>query len=145
MKITIQESSENIETEILIKCKTVNEEIQRVILMLKSSEERILGTIDGINHFIEPKEIFYFESVDKKTFMYTQKQVLETTFRLYELEEKLDKLDFFRASKSTIINISKIKKLSPKFNGRLEALLENNEKLIISRQYVAIVKEILGL
>jgi DNA-binding LytR/AlgR family response regulator len=145
MKITIDESQDNLETEIVIKCKIVNEEIQRLILMLKSSEERILGTLNGANNFIEPKDIFYFESVDKKTFMYTQKQVLETPLRLYELEEKLDKLDFFRSSKSTIINISKIKKLSPKFNGRLEALLENDERLVISRQYVPIIKEILGL
>lgn len=145
MKITIDESQNNLETEIVIKCKMVSEEIQRLILTLKSSEERILGTLNGSNNFIEPKDIFYFESVDKKTFMYTQKQVLETPLRLYELEEKLGKLDFFRASKSTIINISKIKKLSPKFNGRLEALLENDERLIISRQYVPIIKEILEL
>ncbi len=145
MRITIDESQSNLETEVIIKCKTINEEIQRLILMLKSTEERILGVLDGTNHFIEPKDIFYFESVDKKTFMYTQKEVLETPFRLYELEEKLDKLDFFRASKSTVINISKIKKLSPKFNGRLEALLENDEKLVISRQYVPIIKEILEL
>lgn len=145
MKITIDESQSNLETEIIIKCKAVNEEVQRLIQMLKSSEEKILGIMNGTTHLIEPKDIFYFESVDKKTFMYTQAQVLETPLRLYELEEKLDKLDFFRASKSTIINISKIKKLSPKFNGRLEALLENDEKLIISRQYVPVIKELLGV
>lgn len=145
MKITIDESPNNVETEIIIKCKKTNEELQRLILMFKSSEEKLLGVMDGTTHFIEPKDIFYFESIDKKTFMYTQLQVLETSLRLYELEEKLGKLDFFRASKSTIINISKIKKLSPRFNGRLEALLENDEKLIVSRQYVPIIKEILEL
>ena len=145
MKITIDESPNNVETEIIIKCKKINEELQRLILMFKSSEEKLLGVMDGTINFIEPKDIFYFESIDKKTFMYTQLQVLETALRLYELEEKLGKLDFFRASKSTIINISKIKKLSPRFNGRLEALLENGEKLIISRQYVPIIKEILEL
>ena len=113
--------------------------------MFKSSEEKILGVAEGASHFIEPKDIFYFESIDKRTFMYTQSQVLETTLRLYELEENLAKLDFFRASKSTIINISKIKNLSPRFNGRLEALLENNERLVISRQYVPIIKGILDL
>jgi DNA-binding LytR/AlgR family response regulator len=145
VKITIDECPDNLETEIIIKCKKVNEELQRLILMFKSSEEKILGVIDGTTHLIEPKHIFYFESIDKKTFMYSQSQVLETPLRLYELEEKLAKLDFFRASKSTIINISKIKKLSPRFNGRLEVLLENDEKLIISRQYVPIIKEILEL
>lgn len=77
--------------------------------------------------------------------MYTKSQVLETHLRLYEIENKLSEGDFFRASKSTIINISKIKKLSPRFNGRLDVLLENEEKLVISRQYVPTIKEILGL
>lgn len=145
LKITIDESPNNSEVEIIIKCKVVDDKIQRIMSMIKSSEEKIFGIMDGATHFIEPENIFYFESVDKKTFMYTKSQVLETHLKLYELEEKLAKYDFFRASKSTIINISKIKRLSPKFNGKLEALLENDERLIISRQYVTVIKEILGL
>ena len=145
MKITIEESLDNEETEIVIKCSVVNDEIKNLIALLKSPEEKILGTLDGATHLIEPKDIFYFESVDKKTFIYTEYQVLETTMRLYEIENKLSKYDFFRASKSTVINISKIKNLSPRFNGRLDALLENDEKLIISRQYVPVIKEIIGL
>jgi DNA-binding LytR/AlgR family response regulator len=145
VKITIEEAPNYEEIEILIRCKQINEDIRRLLSMIKSSEERILGTLGEETYFIEPEDIFYFESVDKKTFMYTEKQVFETPFRLYEMEEKLSKQDFFRASKSTIINISKIKSLSPKFNGRLDVLLENNEKLIISRQYVPVIKEILGL
>jgi DNA-binding LytR/AlgR family response regulator len=145
LKITIDESPGYMETEIIIRCRTVTEELQRLILTLKSTEEKIPGTMSGATYLIEPKDIFYFESVDKKTFMYTESQVLETPLRLYEIEEKLARLDFFRSSKSTIINISKINKLSPRFNGRLEAMLENGEKLLISRQYVPVIKEILGL
>jgi DNA-binding LytR/AlgR family response regulator len=145
LKITIDESPANIETEIIIKCNVLNDELQRLVSLIKSTEEKIIGFIDGTMEFIEPSDIYYFESVDKKTFIYTSSRVLETHLRLYEIEEKLSKYDFFRASKSTVINISKIKELSPRFNGRLDALLENNEKLIISRQYVPIIKEILGL
>jgi DNA-binding LytR/AlgR family response regulator len=145
MKITIDEVPNHIETEIIIKCSSVDDEIKRLISMLKLSEEKILVLLDGTTHLIQPLDIFYFESVDKKTFVYTKNQVFETHLKLYEVEDKLSKYDFFRGSKSTVINISKIKKLSPKFNGRLEVLLENDEKLIISRQYVPIIKEILGL
>ena len=145
LKITIEESPNNTETEVIIKCSTINDELQKIIAMLKSTEERIIGFVNGTTHFLEAKDIYYFESVDKKTFIYTHSLVLETPMRLYEIEEKLAKYDFFRASKSTIINISKIKNLSPKFNGRLDVLLENDEKLIISRQYVHVIKEILGL
>lgn len=145
MKVTIDESPMHRETEIIIRCSEINEELQRIIMMIKSSEEKILGAVGGVTHFIEPKDILYFESVDKKTFIYTEVSVFETHLRLYELEEKLTKQDFFRASKSTIINISKIKKLSPRFNGKLDAVLENDERLVISRQYVPVIKQILGL
>ncbi|KOA18636.1 putative HTH-type transcriptional regulator [Clostridium homopropionicum DSM 5847] len=145
MKITIDESSDNKETEIVIKCSALDDNLKRLIEIIKNSDERIIGIINGTSNLISPTDIYYFESVDKKTFIYTETQVLETSMRLYEIEEKLSKYDFFRASKSTIINISKIKKLSPKFNGRLDALLENGEKLIISRQYVPVIKEILDL
>lgn len=145
MKITIDEAPDYKETEIIIKCNGINPEIQRLLSILKGSEEKIPGIADGTTTFLEPEDIFYFESVDKKTFIYTKSQVLETHLRLYEIEEKLGNQDFFRASKSTIINISKIKKLSPRFNGRLDVLLENDERLVISRQYVPIIKEILEL
>jgi DNA-binding LytR/AlgR family response regulator len=145
MKVTIEESPSQLETEIVIKCKGIDDNIKKLLTLLEGSEERISGFLDGEAHFIAPKNILYFESVDKKTFIYTNSMVLDTPLRLYELEERLGKYDFFRASKSTIININKIKKLSPRFNGRLEALLENDEKLIISRQYVPIIKSILGL
>jgi DNA-binding LytR/AlgR family response regulator len=145
MKITVDESPMHEETEIIIKCKAINEELQRVLSMLKNHDNKVPGILDNTTYFIDPEDIYYFESVDKKTFMYTKSKVLETHLRLYEIEDSLSKYDFFRASKSTIINISKINKLSPKFNGRLDAILENNEKLVISRQYVPVIKEILGL
>jgi DNA-binding LytR/AlgR family response regulator len=145
VKITIDESPEHSETQIVIKCSFIDNELKKLISLIKSSDKKIPGFLDGAAHLIEPKDIYYFESVDKKTFIYTKSQVLETHLRLYEIEEKLAQDDFFRASKSTVINVSKIKELSPRFNGRLDVLLENGEKLVISRQYVPVIKEILGL
>jgi DNA-binding LytR/AlgR family response regulator len=145
LKITLDISPDNSETEIVIKCQQVDNDLQRLISLLKNLDEKVPGTLNGATHFVDTKDIFYFESVDKKTFIYTKSEVLETPLRLYEIEDKLSRQDFFRASKSTVINVSKIKELSPRFNGRLDALLDNDEKLVISRQYVPIIKEILGL
>lgn len=52
---------------------------------------------------------------------------------------------FVRVSKSVILNVNKIKSLAPAFGGRYEALLKNGEKIIISRQYVSSLKEVLGV
>lgn len=53
--------------------------------------------------------------------------------------------DFFRVSKSVILNLSKVKSFSPSFNGRFEAVMKNGERIMISRQYVPLLKTKLGI
>lgn len=83
--------------------------------------------------------------MDNKVFAYLEKDVYETKYKLYELEDRLFRTDFFRASKSTVVNLAMVESLSPAFNGRFEACMKNGERLIISRQYVPVLKEKLGL
>ena len=71
--------------------------------------------------------------------------VYEVREKLYTLEGMLPVESFMRASKSAILNLNKVKSLSPAFGGRFEAVLDNGEKTIISRQYVPVLKERLGL
>lgn len=51
----------------------------------------------------------------------------------------------FRCSKSMVLNAEKIDYILPSFSGRFEAVLENGEKVIVSRQYVADLKRLLGV
>lgn len=140
MKIVINENEQFDEIEVEIKCKRVDDNLLKVIASLRSFDNKITGIKDGKVFVINISDIYYFESVDKKTFMYMNKDVYEVTLKLYEIEERYSGMDFFRASKSTVINIGKIKTILPVFGGKLEVILENNEKLIISRQYVPILK-----
>jgi len=145
MKIIVNEVEDIEDVEIVINCKTIDENVTRIISKLKALEEKITGNKDGKIFILDTNEIFYFESVDKKTFIYMDKEVFQTHLRLYELEERLKNTDFFRASKSTIINLRKVKNIVPMFGGRIEILLDNDEKLVVSRQYVPILKNKLDL
>lgn len=145
MKIVINESEDNEEIEVIINCKRIDENLLKVISSIRAFDEKITGSKDGKIFILDTEKIYYFESVDKKTFIYMNKEVYETSLRLYELEERFSNSDFFRASKSTIINLAKIKEIIPVFGGRLEVILENDEKQIISRQYVPILKKKLDL
>jgi DNA-binding LytR/AlgR family response regulator len=145
MKIIINEVKDIEDIEIVINCKTIDENVTRVISKLKALEDKITGNKDGKIFILDTNEIFYFESVDKKTFIYMDKDVFETHLRLYELEDRLKNTDFFRASKSTIINLRKVKNIVPMFGGRIEILLDNDEKLVVSRQYVPSLKNKLDL
>ncbi len=145
MKVIINEVEDIEDVEIVINCKTIDENVTRIISKLKALEEKITGNKDGKIFILNTNEIFYFESVDKKTFIYMDKEVLQTHLRLYELEERLKNTDFFRGSKSTIINLRKVRNIVPMFGGRIEILLDNDEKLVVSRQYVPILKNKLDL
>jgi len=111
----------------------------------KSGDNVLIGYQDNEIQRVNKEEIFYIETVDNKVFLYCENSVVESKQKLYELEELLGTKDFLRISKSTIINMSKIRTLAPAFSGRLEATLNNGEKVIISRQYVSVLKKNLGI
>ena len=145
MKITITEPGEVEEDEIIVRCRHMDQQLLKLIYAIKAGRERITALQDGDYFQVAPDEIYYFEAVDSKVFLYLEKEVYETKLKLYELEGIFRNTDFFRASKSCIVNPSKVKRLSPAFNGRFEALMRNGERVIISRQYVPVLKQKLGL
>ena len=144
MKIVIEELQDGEEDQIIIKCREMTDELMHILAMIKSHDALIAYDGNKI-HRIQPKEIYYIEVVDNKTFLYCKDKLFESKQKLYELESGLSKSDFLRVSKSVLLNLSKIKTLSPALSGRFEATLGNNEKVIISRQYVNNLKNILGI
>lgn len=145
MKITILDRADGEEDEVIIRCKQMDEHILKLVYALRAGQEKLTATKGTDIVQLLPKEIYYFEAVDNKVFLYLEKDVYETKMKLYELEERFRGTDFLRVSKSVILNLSKVKSLSPAFNGRFEATMKNGEKLIISRQYVSALKEKIGL
>lgn len=145
MKITIEDRPDGAEDEIIIRCKHIDEHLMKLVYALKAGQEKLTATRGTDIVQVMPGEVFYFEAVDNKVFLYLEKDVYETRQKLYELEERFRRTDFVRVSKSVILNLSKVKTLSPAFNGRFEATMKNGEKLIVSRAYVPALKEKLGL
>jgi len=145
MKITIENIPEGIEPEIIIRCNEPDDSLLQLIYSLTSTTKKLIGFTNLQTHIISPKDVFYFESVDNKVFIYCHEKVYESRLKLYEIESDYEHGDFFRASKSTILNMGKIQSVTPILYGRFEALLQNGEKVFISRQYVPVLKKKLGL
>lgn len=145
MRIVIEDAEDGKEEEIIIRCHEVDEQLMQLIYGLKMGKNKLACFKQGAIYMIGPTDIYYFEAVDNKIFVYGKEQVYETKYKLYEIEEMYSYTDFFRASKSTILNLAKIRNVAPIFNGRFEALLDNGEKIIISRQFVPELKNKLGL
>jgi len=130
---------------VLIQCPEITDEIRKLETLFLGSSQKFSCTKNYKTHLLDKRDIFYIESVDKQCFLYTADEMYETNLKLYELEEMLDAAGFFRSAKSQIINIAKIKFLCPDFGGRIEAEMENGEKIIISRQYAKSFRERIGL
>lgn len=145
MKITINEKPEIDEVDIIINCKAADEQVLKILSSLRTFDRTITGTKNAQTYLLSPDLILYIESVDKKTFIYCEKEVYESPLRLYELEERLLNDGFFRASKSTVINLSQVHSLIPDFGGRILLIMNNGEKSVVSRQYATNVKKKLGI
>ncbi len=144
-KVTINQIDTDKSEEIVINCYEINDEVLQIVEKLKKSETVLLGSKDSEMFQIELKDIYYIESVDNKTYICMQKNVFESKLKLYEIEELIRNTKLFRCSKAMILNLAKIRSVSPSVNGRFEAKLLNGESVIISRQYVPNLKKLLGM
>ena len=145
MKVTILEKKPEEENEIIIKCDYLDENLTKLINQFKNNKGKMNFYKDSKIVFVDPEDVLYFESVDDKVFAYTADNVYETKSKLYQLENDLPADSFFRANKAVIVNLNKIDSLAPVFGGRFEAALENGYRVIISRNYLNTLKELLGL
>jgi DNA-binding LytR/AlgR family response regulator len=143
LKVEIQEGCDTV--EVIIKCPKDTEEIRRIETLLHGFDQRVSNKKNGVTNFIDKRDILYFESVDKNCFIYTKDNFYETSLKLYEIEELLSENGFMRITKSQIVNIAKIESLCPDFGGRIETILENGYKLVVSRQYAKLLKKRMGL
>ena len=145
MKIHIHEDPKLIETEITIGCNRISTEVEKLISMLRVMDLKLTGRKDNQTYILDAAKVLYIDTVDKKTFFYTKKEVYETDLKLYELEEQLAALDFIRANKSSILNFNQIISIKADIDGKLLITMSNMEQLFVSRQYAPMIKKKLGV
>ena len=136
MDVEIEQVGRERKEQVLIRCHAVTEEVREIAAFVKSRQGSLTGTKDSRQYEIAVSDIYYFESVDGKTFLYTKDQVYETSYRIYELESMLRPKNFLRVSKSMLLNLMKIRSIQSALNGRFAAGLLSGEEVIISRSYV---------
>ena len=115
------------------KTKEVNE----ILDFFRKSSQRLSGRADGREVLFSIKDVYYFESVDKKTFAYLEHEVVRIDMRLQDLEQVFAGSGFIRVNKSAVLNVYKISSLKSEINMRVMALLDNGEQIQINRSYKA--------
>ena len=129
--------------EVLIRYAKINKRVKRLITLIQSFDTRIKCKEENAERYVNVSDIFYIESVDKRTFIYLEENVLRTDYRLYQLAENLADLGFVQISKSCVLNINALESIKPLINSHMEATLQNGERLHVTRKYLDNIKQAL--
>lgn len=148
VKISINIDPALTDMEIIINCGSITAETENIIAALRMANNQLTVIKDGQTHILDLSKIAYIETVDRKTFVYTENDCYESKLKLYEIDEKLCNAcgsGFLRISKSCIVRLKYIRALKAEIDRRVRITLENGEQLIVSRQYADELKNRLGV
>ena len=145
MNVRVEIIEKNAPEEAVFRVHEETEEIKKLMKQVEQSGCTVLCSKDDDIYNIPLSEIFYFEVVDGKSFVYSSKDMFDCKLKLFEFEEITRNTLFFRASKSTIVNAEKIEYVKPSVSRRFEAHLENNEIITVNRKYVIDMKRSLSI
>lgn len=145
VKLIVEESQDQKEIEVVIRCAQMNNQIQQLMNLIRSYSIMLCGKKQNCTYQIPIEQLQYIESVDDQTFLYCDDGVYECDQKLYELEEQLKYASCVRISKSCIVNINCLIHVKPLFDGKYIATTVADEKLVINRHYVKAFKEVFGL
>ena len=73
MKISINIDPELADTEIIINCGSLTAETENIIAALRMTDNQMTVLKDGETHILDISKIAYIETVDRRTFVYTEK------------------------------------------------------------------------
>ncbi len=145
MKVTVEKIDPKHEEELIVRCYDPDAAWVSNVTEAVSVQRTICGWQEDMMHRLKLSEVFYFEVVDDRSFLYTQAAVFEAKEKLYEFERLCEGSTLFRCSRSMVLNAEKIDYVRPSLSGRFEAVLSNGEKVVVSRKYVADLKRMLGV
>lgn len=136
MKLKLFRNSDLSEDRVEIHYKNKSREVDKLINYIReSSKKTIIGILNGTEIVLSQEHLFYFESVDKKCYGYSEGEVYRIKSTLSSLEDVLNRGTFARVNKSMILNIYKVESIKSDLNMRTIAMLYNGEKVVISRRY----------
>ena len=146
MKVNLFVSKDIEEPYAEIHTNELNENITKAMSILENDESNELLAVkkDSDIALLEYDDIFMFRVENKQVNVFTKDYDYIIKKPLYQIEENLNS-DFVRISKTTIVNLKKIKRVAPSLRGMMFIELKNGLKDNISRKYLPNFKQVLDL
>ena len=146
MKVNLFVSRDITEPHADIHTNELTGNVSKAISILESDESSDMIAVKKGSDIalLELGEIYMFRFEDKQVKVYTQNNSYVIKKALYQVEDSLNG-DFVRISKTTIVNLKKIKRVAPSLRGMMFIELKNGLKDNISRKYLPDFKQALDL
>jgi len=143
MKVRIEYDSTFEEEEIVIKCAKLDNRVSKLKDIIENFENKnkvISFYKEKKEFYISTSDVLFFETSASGVDAHTKDDVYKVKYKLYELDEILDK-NFIRISKSSIVNIGKIYSIT--YNIASSSLIDfhnSYKKVYASRFYSKALK-----
>lgn len=133
--------------EIQVCNNELNQQVKQLVEDISSFvNEGIAGTdFRGEKVMISMRDILRVYTENQKVMVQDGRGVYSTQEKLYELEARLDEGQFFRISKSEIVNLKKIRRLNMSVTGTIKVILSDGTETYTSRRNVTKLKQCLGI
>lgn len=141
MKIKVDIDEKHTHQTITIQAPTWSKDLEDIISYIKKKDKRILGTKHDQTIVLQPKEIDFIYTENRKVYAAINKERVLVQMRLYEAEQMLNTENFMRFSKSVVGNINNIDRFELSFNGNLCVYFHSGNKEYITRTYVPSIKK----
>ena len=109
-----------------------------------SAPERLAIKSSGRVVFVKTSDIDWIEAADNYVNLHVGNESHLHRETMTALGERLPAKKFLRISRSTIVNVERIKELQPLFHGEYAVILRNGKTLTLSRSYRDVVDQLIG-
>ena len=142
MKLRIEVSDDWPEDEVIIRCRSIGEEVQKLQAYIQSLATPKLTFYKGNQEFYLPLDkILFFETEGEQVYAHTANDAFRVRHRLYELETMLSR-NFVRVAKGTIVNIARMYAIHRNLTASSQIQFMGTHKHVyVSRHYYKALKE----
>lgn len=138
MNIRIEISGDIADDEVIIRCRQVTDQIQKLQQLIakeSASVPKVTFYKNNKEYFFPLKDILFFETGENGVYAHTNADIYRIKLKLYELEEMLPR-SFIRISKSTIVNIEHILVVNRNLtSSSLIQFYKSHKQVYASRRY----------
>lgn len=126
----------------------LSERLAKMISELQPASQRPFDRLaiksDGRVLLFKPEEIDWIEAADNYVNLHVGNESHLHRETMSALEARLPSKQFLRISRSTIVNVERIKELQPMFHGDYVVILKDGTRLSLSRGYREKLNQLLG-